>query len=126
MVDGAGRARLTRSWLEEWGDLIVACGLIILCLPLMILVAIAVKCGSRGPILVWEKRSSPRGQQFWALKFRTTVFEPKEGSYDEPRTTLVGGMLCFLRLNVLPQLVNVLRREMTCFPADPDHTFFLE
>jgi lipopolysaccharide/colanic/teichoic acid biosynthesis glycosyltransferase len=126
MVEGARRARLARPWFEKWGDFVVGCGLVVLCLPLMIVVAIAIKCDSRGPVFVWEKRTSPSGHQFWALKFRTTVHEARNRPCDKSQATFVGGMIQPLRIDTLPQLVNVLRREMTCFPADPDHLFFLE
>lgn len=126
MVDGALQMRSTRPWFERFGDLVIACGLIVLLLPLMIIVAIAIKCDSRGPILVWELRRRPPGREFWALKFRCTIFEAGKRSYTEPEATFVGGIIRYLRVDNLPQLVNVLRGEMTCLPADPGHRFFLE
>jgi lipopolysaccharide/colanic/teichoic acid biosynthesis glycosyltransferase len=126
MVGGQWRAHSVRPWFEWFADLIVACGLIILFLPLMILVAIAIKCDSRGPVLVWEKRTSPHDHQFWALKFRCSAYNASAGAYDEPEATFVGGIVHLLRIDTLPQLVNVLRGEMTCLPADPDYLFFLD
>jgi lipopolysaccharide/colanic/teichoic acid biosynthesis glycosyltransferase len=126
MVWGAWRAHSTRPWFERLGNLAVACGLIALSLPLMIIVAVAVKCDSHGPVLVWERRATPRGRQFWALKFRSTVHEATACSFDEEETTFVGSIIHVLRLDTLPQLVNVLRGEMTCLPGDPDCLFFLE
>jgi lipopolysaccharide/colanic/teichoic acid biosynthesis glycosyltransferase len=120
------RARSPRSWSERFADLTIASGLIALFLPLMILVAIAIKCDSRGPVLVWERRTRPPGRQFWALKFRCTVHGPRVGPYAGPEPTFVGGIIRYLRIDTLPQLVNVLRGELTCLPADPDHHFFLE
>ena len=122
MVGGQWRARSTRPWFERFGDLIIACVLIVLFLPLMIIVAIAIKCDSRGPVLVWERRMRPPGRQFWTLKFRCTAHGPG----DRPDATFVGGIIRYLRIDTLPQLVNVLRGEMTCLPADPDYHFFLE
>lgn len=127
MVDGAWRARSTRPRFERWSDLVVACGLIVLALPLMIMVACAIRCDSWGPALVWEKRVSPRGHQFWALRFRVFVHEtPARLYYNEPHATFVGGIIRYLRIDALPQLFNVLRGEMTCFPAHPDYLFVLE
>jgi putative colanic acid biosynthesis UDP-glucose lipid carrier transferase len=127
MVDGAWHARSTRPSFERWSDFLVACGLIALVLPLMTIVAIAIRCDSRGPVLVWEKRVSPRGHQFWALRFRVLVHEtPARPYYNEPHATFVGGIIRYLRIDALPQLVNVLRGEMTCFPAHRDYLFFLQ
>ena len=125
MFDGASHMRSTRPWFERFGDLVIACGLIVLLLPLMLIVTIAVKCDSRGPVLVWEFRRRPPGSDFWALKFRCTV-HGADGRYPEPEATFVGGIIRYLRIDNLPQLVNVLRGEMTCLPADPEHQFFLE
>jgi len=111
---------------ERLIDLVIACCLIILLMPLMTVAAIAIKCDSRGPILVWEKRTPRQGRQFWALKFRCAVRRASVGPYDEPEVTFVGGIIRFLRIDNLPQLANVLRGEMTCLPADPGHLFFLE
>jgi lipopolysaccharide/colanic/teichoic acid biosynthesis glycosyltransferase len=110
----------------RFADLILACCLIVLCLPLMTLVAIAIKCDSRGPVLIWEQRIRPSGRQFWALKFRCAVHRARVTPDAEPEVTLVGGIIRHLRIDTLPQLVNILRGEMTCLPADPDYQFFLE
>ena len=125
MAGGQWRTHLTRRF-ERFTDLIVAGGLIILFLPLMIVVAIAIKCDSRGPILIWEKRARRQGPQFWALKFRCTVDRASVSPYAEPETTFVGGIIRFLRIDNLPQLVNVLRGEMTCLRIDRRYQFFLE
>jgi lipopolysaccharide/colanic/teichoic acid biosynthesis glycosyltransferase len=125
MVGGAWWPYSERPWFERFGDLVIACGLIAFFLPLMIVVAIAIKCDSSGPVLIWEQRAGRHGRQFWALKFRTM-----HGSgayfYDEPEATFVGGIIHPLRLDTLPQLVNVLRGEMTCLRFDPGLRFFLE
>jgi len=126
MVGGQWRARSTRPWFERLADVTIAFGLIALFLPLMIIVAIAIKCDSRGPFLVWERRTRPPGLQFRALKFRCRIHGARAQPFAEPETTFVGGIIRYLRIDTLPQLVNVLRGEMTCLPADPDYQFFLE
>jgi putative colanic acid biosynthesis UDP-glucose lipid carrier transferase len=126
MAGGQWRTLLTRPRFERFTDLVVACGLIILFLPLMIVVTIAIKCDSRGPVLIWEKRARRQGPHFWALKFRCTVHRASVPPYDEPEATFVGGIIRFLRIDNLPQLLNVLRGEMTCLPVDRRYQFFLE
>jgi len=96
--------------------------LLIVTLPLMILVAIAIKLDSRGPILVREPRVDRRGRRFLALRFRITA----DGSPREAEVTFVGNIIHYLRVDNLPQLSNVLRGEMTCFTGDSDCTFLLD
>lgn len=126
MVGGLWRTHVSRPRFGPWSDIVLACCLIILCLPLMTLVALAIKCDSRGPALVWDRRTAPGGRQFWALGFRCTVPEVGARSDDETQLTFVGGIIRYLRIDCLPQLVNVLLGDMTCFPGQPDSPFFLE
>jgi lipopolysaccharide/colanic/teichoic acid biosynthesis glycosyltransferase len=126
MAGDARGARSLRPWFARSGDFLAACALIILFLPLMIVVALAIKCDSRGPVLRWELRVNPGGHRFWALKFRSTVHELDSAAYRTPQATFVGDIIRTLRLDTLPQLLNVLRGEMTCLPAEPDHLFFLD
>jgi lipopolysaccharide/colanic/teichoic acid biosynthesis glycosyltransferase len=97
------------------GDFIAACAVLILVLPLMILVAMAIKYDSKGPILVGTKRAA-RGRQYTAFKFRCT-------SHDG--LTRVGRFLRFTGIEDLPQLYNVFRGEMTCLNPRPEAPFFL-
>ena len=89
----------------------------------MIFVAIAIKCDSRGPILIREPRIDRRGRRFLALKFRITSGSSSLGRAD---VTFVGNIIHFLRIDDLPQLLNVLRGEMTCVSRDRDDLFFLD
>jgi len=105
------------------GDVFLASILLVITLPLAIFVAVAVKLDGRGPILVRERRIDRHGRRFFALKFRTTG---DGGSRGDANTTFVGNIICFLRIDNLPQLINVLRGEMTCIPGDPDTPFFFD
>jgi polysaccharide biosynthesis protein PslA len=125
MTQNASQSNLPLSRIDRVREGIVAGGLIVLLLPLMVLVAIAIKCDSRGPVFVWGKRVGPRGQPFWALRFRTTVVNESSHLQERLAFTFVGNVLCRLRIDALPQLFNVLRGEMTCFPGDPERLFFL-
>ena len=125
MIGGAWRARSPRPWFERFGELVVASGLIILSLPLMIVVAIAIKCDTRGPVLLLEQRTSPSGDRFRAYRFRITV-DGQSVRFSAKPLTFVGDLIHWLRLDALPQLVNVLRGEMTCIPGDPERLFFLD
>jgi lipopolysaccharide/colanic/teichoic acid biosynthesis glycosyltransferase len=112
--------------LDRLRDVAVASALLLLLLPLMLFVSIAIKVDSRGPLLRWELRTGPGGNRFRACRFRITVDEQSVRACREPALTFVGNLIHWLRIDVLPQLVNVLRGEMTCIPSDPQRPFFLE
>jgi lipopolysaccharide/colanic/teichoic acid biosynthesis glycosyltransferase len=102
--------------------------------PLLLAVAVAVKLTSRGPVLFRQKRIGQGGQAFNLLKFRTMydgadAQKPKllplneaEGLFkiaNDPRITPVGRLLRSSSLDELPQLVNVLRGEMSLVGPRP-------
>jgi lipopolysaccharide/colanic/teichoic acid biosynthesis glycosyltransferase len=108
------------------GDVVVASVLVVVTLPLMMIVAIAIKCDSRGPIFSREERLDRQGGRFFALKFRSTLQEDPPIRDCGASVSFVGRIIRFLWIDNLPQLVNVLRGEMTCFAGDPNQLFFLE
>ena len=97
---------------ERLGDWVSAALLLMLALPLMVVVAVAIRCDSPGPILVHRQRFAA-GQQFIALNFRSPP-------------TPVGRFLRYTGIENLPQLVNVLRGEMSCINPRPGRPFFLD
>ena len=112
-------------------DLVIAGALIALTLPLMAIVVLAIKCDSRGPIFVGEERVGSRdARSFSAWKFRTEMYDREcDGAVRcvaEEGVTRVGWLLQFTRMDSLPQLINVLRGEMTCINARADLPFFLD
>jgi lipopolysaccharide/colanic/teichoic acid biosynthesis glycosyltransferase len=78
------------------------------CVPLMLIIALSIKLESRGPVFVKQRQRDPDDRFFYALKFRTM----RVGQAD-PRITRVGWVLRELALDEFPQLVNVLRGEMS-------------
>lgn len=104
-------------------------------LPLMILIALAIKLDSRGPVFFRQLRVGRRGERFHMLKFRTMVpeaealkdslrdrNEAQEGLFkivDDPRITRVGRLLRKSALDELPQLLNILRGEMSLVGPRP-------
>jgi lipopolysaccharide/colanic/teichoic acid biosynthesis glycosyltransferase len=104
-------------------DLFLGSVLLLITLPLAFFVAIAIKLDSPGPILVRERRIDRYGRRFFALKFRITG---DSGSQRDADITFVGNIIHFLRIDNVPQLINVLRGEMTCMMGDADSVFFLD
>jgi exopolysaccharide biosynthesis polyprenyl glycosylphosphotransferase len=103
----------------------------ILAAPVMVLVAIAVKITSPGPILFRQKRVGLNGSTFTLYKFRSMVAnaEAKTGAVwatrDDPRVTPLGRIMRRTRLDELPQLINVLRGEMSVIGPRPERPEFV-
>jgi exopolysaccharide biosynthesis polyprenyl glycosylphosphotransferase len=103
--------------------------------PLMIAIAIAIKLDSRGPIFFRQLRVGRHGQRFYMLKFRTMVpdaellkeglrhrNEAQDGLFkiaEDPRVTRVGRLLRRSALDELPQLLNIVRGEMSLVGPRP-------
>ena len=107
--------------------------------PLMLLIAIAIKLDSPGPVLDRQQRVGENNKRFWMLKFRTMVKgadrlagpaaatdelgRPVYKHPDDPRITRVGRYLRRWSLDELAQLVNVLRGEMSLVGPRPEQEF---
>lgn len=126
MMGRAWRQPSTLPDLDRLSDLAAAGILIPLLLPLMFFLAIAVKCESEGPVLVWEQRTGPSGHRFWACRFRIARAVEGRRFGEKPLLTAVGDLIHWLRIDALPQLVNVVRGEMTCVPGHARRPFFLD
>jgi sugar transferase (PEP-CTERM system associated) len=104
----------------------------IITLPIMLAVALVVKLTSPGPVLFRQKRVGKNGSIFTILKFRSMRADAEKGTgavwavKNDPRITPVGKWLRKLRLDELPQLLNVLRGEMSIVGPRPERPEFVE
>jgi putative colanic acid biosynthesis UDP-glucose lipid carrier transferase len=96
-------------------DLVVGSLLLIATLPLMLLIAVAIKLTSRGPVLFRQYRIGKNREQFRLLKFRTMEVgnHCTQVEEDDPRVTMIGRLLRKVSLDELPQLLNVVCGEMS-------------
>jgi exopolysaccharide biosynthesis polyprenyl glycosylphosphotransferase len=105
---------------------------LILAAPLMVVIALLVKLTSRGPVFFSQERMGLDGRVFRVWKFRTMrvdaedVTGPVWAVADDPRRTRVGTVLRRLSLDELPQLLNVLRGEMSLVGPRPERPVFIE
>ena len=99
--------------MRRLADVVIASILLAITAPLMLLVALAIRAESPGPILERETCIG-RGRRFQMLKFRTTVHHPEHTiPVWAHNTTRVGRVLRHTRIEMLPQLINVLRGEVS-------------
>lgn len=105
-------------------------GIIILS-PLFILVAICIKVTSEGPVFFKQKRLGKDGKVFDIIKFRTMIVNAEKigdgltvKSEDDSRITKVGKLLRKTSLDELPQLINVLKGDMSLVGPRPPVTYF--
>lgn len=83
--------------------------------PVMLILALLIRCESRGPVLFRQTRIGKNGRPFTMLKFRSMKIESTGCSpptVDDPRFTRVGKWIRRFRLDELPQLINILKGEM--------------
>ena len=104
-------------------DVVASGAFLALCWPLLALIAIAVRADSPGPVLFRHERVGRGGVPFDVLKFRSMA--PSRGGLeittgDDVRITRVGAILRKYKLDELPQLVNVLRGEMSLVGPRPE------
>jgi exopolysaccharide biosynthesis polyprenyl glycosylphosphotransferase len=116
-------------------DLVVSALILIVGLPVWLLVALLVKCTSRGPVFYADPRVGLGEREFRMLKFRTMVADADRQQElleraneatgalfkirEDPRVTRVGGVLRRLSLDEIPNVVNVLRGEMSLVGPRP-------
>jgi len=109
-------------------DVVLASALLVLLLPLMLVLALAIKLDSRGPVLYRSRRVGRRGREFAMLKFRKMHRDaggPPLTALNDERFTRMGSFLGRTKLDELPQLWNVVRGEMSLVGPRPEAPVFV-
>jgi Undecaprenyl-phosphate glucose phosphotransferase len=113
-------------------DIVVGGAALVVASPLMMGLALAVRATSPGPVLLRQERMGLDGRRFQLLKFRTMRADAEADSGpvwarpDDDRRTPLGTLLRRCNLDELPQLVNVLRGEMSLVGPRPERPVFVE
>lgn len=99
--------------------------------PLYLFAAIKVKLSSPGPIFYKQERIGLYGKPFWIYKFRSMVMDaekagPALSSENDPRITPWGRVMRKWRIDELPQLVNILRGEMSLVGPRPERKYYID
>jgi exopolysaccharide biosynthesis polyprenyl glycosylphosphotransferase len=105
--------------------------LLLLTLPVLLIVACLIKLESPGPVLYRQERAGLHGRSFSLWKFRSMRIDAEAAgacwaARRDPRVTRIGAFIRAHRIDELPQLVNVLRGEMSLIGPRPERPFFVE
>ena len=117
---------------KRFFDLFWALFGLILSLPLFPILALLIKLDSPGPVFFLQARVGKRERLFNVIKFRTMRQDAEKHSgavwaqKNDPRVTMLGGLLRKTRLDEIPQLINVLRGEMSFIGPRPERPEFVQ
>ena len=120
------------SVVKRAADLSVACALLAFTLPLMMMVLLAIKLDSPGPVFYRQERVGLGGRRFTLLKFRSMRQDaeadgrPVWAAVEDDRITRVGRFIRCMRIDELPQLFNVLCGEMSMVGPRPERPHFVD
>lgn len=138
-IDGIPLFGLRETPLQGWNivlkrlfDIFLSGLILVISLPLMLLIAAAVKLQSAGPVLYKQKRVGLDGRKFNIIKFRSMYADaeaatgPKWATEDDNRVTPLGRFLRRFNLDELPQFWNVLRGDMSLVGPRPERPHFVK
>lgn len=128
---------ISRPNMDDWEqvvkrlfDMLAALLALIVLSPLFLVLALAVRLTSPGPVIYKQERIGFRGRPFLIYKFRTMYSNAEEGTPQlskehDPRITPLGHWLRKYRLDELPQFVNILRGDMSIVGPRPERAYFI-
>lgn len=112
-------------------DIIASLILLIILSPIFLILAIWIKLDSKGPVFYRQERITTYGKKFRIFKFRTMVQDAdKKGSLitigEDPRITKIGSKIRKCRLDEIPQLLNILKGDMSFVGTRPEVSKYVE
>ena len=124
-------SRRFHAALKRTCDFVASTALLVLLTPLFLLVAALVRLDSPGPAIFRQRRVGKDGKEFMLWKFRSMrveapVYAPSPISTYDPRLTRVGRLIRRASIDELPQLLNVIRGEMSLVGPRPEMPFIVE
>jgi len=130
-VKGTGLSPMQRI-LKRTMDIVLCSIALIIASPVMLGVAIAIKLEDKGPVFFKQDRLTRGGREFSILKFRSMIVDAEKyagavlATGDDPRITKVGKFIRATRLDELPQLLNILKGDMSIVGPRPERKVFAD
>jgi lipopolysaccharide/colanic/teichoic acid biosynthesis glycosyltransferase len=115
------------SFIKRFTDISISILLLIISLPIIFIAVIAIKLDSKGPVFFVQDRTGLNGNPFKMIKFRGMInnameIGPELTQRDDPRITKVGKILRRTSIDEIPQMINVIRGEMSLVGPRPEIT----
>lgn len=128
------RLKVKKEWLQlkRCLDIFTSTVCFIILLPLMLLIALLIKIDSPGPVFYLQERVGKNNKQFMLYKFRTMINDAEKHSgpvlalEKDSRITKIGRFLRAARLDELPQLINVIKGDMSIVGPRPERPYFVK
>ena len=127
--------QMMRAWerkIKRLIDVIVSFFVLIGFSPIWIVIAVLIKLDSRGPILFRQKRVGKDGKIFTIYKFRSMVHKAEKetgpiwAEKKDPRITRIGRIIRKLRIDEIPQFINILYKDMSLVGPRPERPYFVD
>ena len=131
LVKGTGLSPIQRI-LKRAMDVVLCSLAMIVAAPVMLIVAAAIKLEDGGPVFYRQDRLTRNGREFAILKFRSMIVDAEKqagavlASGNDPRITKVGKFIRATRLDELPQLLNILKGDMSIVGPRPERKCFAD
>lgn len=130
LVKGMG-LNLEQRLLKRTMDIVLCSIAMIVAAPIMLVVAIAIKLEDGGPVFFTQKRATLNGKTFDILKFRSMIVDAEKygvipATDKDPRITKVGNVIRATRIDELPQIINILKGDMSIVGPRPERIEHVE
>jgi exopolysaccharide biosynthesis polyprenyl glycosylphosphotransferase len=118
-------------FIKRFIDIFVSILILILFMPFFLLFALLIKLNSKGSVLYIQERVGRNGRLFKVIKFRTMFHNaekelPEWAAINDPRVTAIGRIMRMARFDEFPQVINVLKNEMSLVGPRPERPYFVE
>lgn len=130
MNTGIRNNNLIYPYIKRIFDIVISIMALVILSPLLLIIGLAIKIGSKGPIFFTQKRLGKNGKEFNIYKFRTMVDNAENmgrGIFiteSDNRITNIGKILRITSLDELPQLINVIKGDMSIVGPRPPLTYY--
>lgn len=117
---------IEQQWMKRVEDIVIASIMFVIFSPVFLIAAVGIKCTDRGPIFYKQERLTQGGKKFMIYKFRTMVVDAEKmtgavlATDKDPRIIPIGRFLRATRMDELPQILNILKGEMSVVGPRPE------
>lgn len=117
------------NFIKRVSDILVALIALIICFVPALVVAVVIKCDSKGPVIYMQERLGKNGKSFMLYKFRSMYIDAenegaKWAAENDTRCTRVGKFLRKSRIDEIPQFINIIKGDMSFVGPRPERPFF--